>query len=339
MTEHYIYASVTRILDKDKGMLSIAPIDRKEWRAGDYVVGEVINTEGRLCNIELCNGRIVECYQGDYVVGAFGKRSATLEAVGDWQAIEDDLYFEALTPAGLFGKTTSHSDYLSPLVTLKYRGHLMHADKSINMHDCVDVDKQLDLDKPVILIIGTSMSAGKTTAGKIIIHQLNMRGFRVAGIKLTGAARYRDVLSYADAGADYIYDFVDAGLPSTVCDENEFVDSVRLLLSKLAALDIDVVVAEAGASPLEPYNGATAFEQISDNICFTILCASDPYAVAGVAQAFGHRPDLVAGGAANTSAGIALVKKLTGLDAANIQDKASLPQLMDALTTAIKNRA
>ncbi len=337
MSAHYIYASVTRILDKDKGMLGIETIDRDLWRAGDYVVGEVIDTEGRLCNIELCNGRIVECYKGDFIVGAFGKRSATLEAVGDWQAIEEDLNFEALTPAGLFGKITSHSDYLSPLVKLNYRGHLMHADKTINMHDCVDNDKPLQLDKPVILIIGTSMSAGKTTAGKIIIHQLNCLGLRVAGVKLTGAARFRDVLSFADAGADYIFDFVDAGLPSTVCDESEFVTSIQTLLSKLAACDVDVVVAEAGASPLEPYNGAVAFEQIKDKVCFTILCASDPYAVVGVAAAFGHRPDIVAGGAANTSAGIALVNKLTGLDAANIQDKSSLPQLMDALTAAIKN--
>ena len=34
----------------------------------------------------------------------------------------------------------------------------------------------------------------------------------VIGTKLTGAGRYRDILAMRDAGADYIFDFVDAGL-------------------------------------------------------------------------------------------------------------------------------
>ena len=40
----------------------------------------------------------------------------------------------------------------------------------------------------------------------------------------------------------------------------------------------------------------------------------------GVQQAFGLVPDLVTGPAAQTSAAVALVKKLTGLDALNIID-------------------
>ena len=44
----------------------------------------------------------------------------------------------------------------------------------------------------------------------------------VIGTKLTGAGRYRDILAMQDAGADYIFDFVDAGLPSTVVSEREY---------------------------------------------------------------------------------------------------------------------
>ena len=94
-------------------------------------------------------------------------------------------------------------------------------------------------------------------------------------------------------------------------------------MSLIAAQRPDVVVAEAGASPLEPYNGKTAIDVLGDRVRFNLLCASDPYAVIGVATAFQRDPDLVAGGAANTVAGIELVEKLTGLTAMNLLAKSS----------------
>ncbi len=66
------------------------------------------------------------------------------------------------------------------------------------------------------------MSAGKTTTGRLIVHELHDMGHKVIGAKLTGAGRYRDVLSFRDAGAAAVFDFVDAGLPSTVEPEAKF---------------------------------------------------------------------------------------------------------------------
>ena len=145
--------------------------------------------------------------------------------------------------------------------------------------------------------------------------------------KLTGAARYRDVLNMGDAGADYIFDFVDTGLPTTVCDPESYREKLRTLTSQMAKIDADVLVAEAGASPLEPYNGSIAIEELEKQVRCTVLCASDPYAVVGVSSAFDRKPDIVAGGAANTSAGISLVEKLTGIKALNLLEKESIPEL------------
>ncbi len=61
----------------------------------------------------------------------------------------------------------------------------------------------------------------------------------VVGAKLTGAGRYRDILAMQDTGADYIFDFVDAGLPSTVVPEREYLDALRNLLSRMAAVEAD----------------------------------------------------------------------------------------------------
>ena len=66
-------------------------------------------------------------------------------------------------------------------------------------------------------------------------------------------------------------------------------------------------VIEAGASPLEPYNGDTVVSEIGDAVAFTVLCASDPYAVVGILNAWERRVDLVTGPASNTLAGVALV--------------------------------
>ncbi len=64
----------------------------------------------------------------------------------------------------------------------------------------------------------------------------------------------------------------------------------------------------------------------------TILCASDPYAVRGIIEAWGgHRPDVVAGPTANTEAGVQLVKRLTGIGTLNLMRRETLPALREIL--------
>jgi hypothetical protein len=189
----------------------------------------------------------------------------------------------------------------------------------------MDVDKG-EFDIPTILIIGTSMSAGKTVTGRRVCEVLSKAGLYTVGTKLTGAGRYRDVVSFQRAGAQTILDFVDVGLPSTVVPEDEFRQAIRPMLSHIGSLKPDFVVAETGASPLEPYNVGPAMDELGDNIAIILLAASDPYAVVGVEKAFGVKPDLVTGPAANTSAAVDLVRKLSGLPALNVIDRETLPE-------------
>jgi hypothetical protein len=331
MNERHFYASLTRISNLPNIVWKAERLPRAQWAAGDYVVGEVNAHHRGLSTVELANGRMTEVTDGDHVVGAFGQRCATLEAVGDWRAIKDDEQMEALTAAGLFGKLTSKSAFLPALLPLTYRGHVTVNGKKSTMRDFVPAVPAHAFTLPVVLIVGTSMSAGKTSAARIIVRLLKDAGLRVIGAKLTGAGRYRDILSVRDAGADWIFDFVDAGLPSTVCSEEEYRQALHNLLTRMMVTAADVVVAEAGASPLEPYNGATAIEELKQNVKCTVLCASDPYGVIGVTTAFARQPDLVAGAAANTEAGIQLVEKLSGLKALDLLDKQSLPQLREIL--------
>lgn len=335
MKGRYVFSSITRISNLDECNFSVNKLPKPQWATGDYVVGEIITSPGCMRNVELANGRMVEVADGDLVIGAFGQRAATLQAVGDWRAIPEDMRFDLMTCAGLFGKITSKSTFMAPTMSLNYQGHVFVDGKKSCMGDFVPDDDDIPFALPIVLLIGTSMSAGKTTAGKIIVRQLKQAGYKVIGAKLTGAARYRDVLSIGDAGADYIFDFVDVGLPSSICEPENFRKQLRRLMTQMARIDADVLVAEAGASPLEPYNGSVAIEELEKLVRCTVLCASDPYAVVGVSSAFDRKPDIVAGGATNTVAGIALVEKLTGIRGLNLMETESKPELNRILSECL----
>jgi hypothetical protein len=330
MKERYFLTSVTRSADLDSIPFDVDLLPRTRWQSGDFVVGEILTTPRY--ETELDSGRMILNMKGDLLVGAFGKRAATLEGVGDWEQIATDLRMQALTGAGLFGKATSKSPFMPDWIELRYRGHVIRAGDKLTMLQFARCGSGAVLQIPVVLIVGTSMSAGKTTTGRIVIHELARAGLRVGGAKLTGASRYRDVLSFLDAGAAAVFDFVDVGLPSTVCPAEQYGPALRQLLGIIADHELDVLVAEAGASPLEPYNGETAIRELGESIRCTVLCASDPYAVVGVKTAFNLHPDFVAGPATATAAATALVRRLSGLYALDLTDRSNMSPLRRLLS-------
>jgi hypothetical protein len=331
-----IYGSLARIADFRNSNFDVQQVDRTEWMTGDYVEGEVVGTPTVLYHVEDRSGHMVKVEPGDWVIGAFGERAATLEGVGGWADIKADGYMNSLTGAALFGLYTSFSTLFPEPLTLKYRGHLCRNGEKVCMRDFAMRSDEHEFSVPTLLIVGTSMSAGKTTTGRRVCKELDRADMFVVGSKLTGAGRYRDILSYLKTGAREIYDFVDVGLPSTVVPEKEFRKAIRPLLNHINDRKPDLLVVEAGASPLEPYNGAALIDELGDNIICTILCASDPYAVVGVQQAFGLTPDLVTGPATTTSAAVALVKKLTGLRGINIIDPAAKVPFREFLLEKLK---
>lgn len=322
--------SMTRISDLASNPYDVARIDREFWANGDYVVGKVTGAPHRFYGLELASGRMVLALPGDLVAGAFGNRSATLEGVGSWADIQGNE-MNAMTSGGLFGAVTSISPLIPPTLNLSYQGHILRNGKKVCMSDFAIKSAGRSFNVPTVLLVGTSMSAGKTTTGRLVVHELDRMEKKVIGAKLTGAGRYRDILSFRDAGAEAVFDFVDAGLPSTVVPEADFRNAIRPLLNHIDSLKPDFLVAEAGASPLEPYNGAAAIDELNGNIKCTILCASDPYAVVGVERAFGLVPDLVTGPATSTSAAIDLVRKLSAVEGFNVLDPESLPRLREVL--------
>jgi hypothetical protein len=330
-SDHLVIGSVGRIADFERDPPGSLPLPREEWRNGDYVIGEVTDSASLRFRVESSSGRLVEVAPGDLLLGALGRRAATLAIVGDWREVGEDLELATLNYAGVLGKVTSAVFPCPPLATLRYAGHAHREGRRLAMSDFAARPSGRELDVPVVLIIGTSMEAGKTVACKAIVRELKRMGLRVAATKLTGVGRLRDILAMGDAGADAIADFVDVGLPSTVVEPAEFEAALTSLLSLLADSEPDVVVAEAGASPLEPYNGDVVVRLLGDRRRCTVLCASDPYSVVGVMAAFEAEPDLISGRATANSAGVDLIERLTGSRALNLLEHSSAPRLRELL--------
>lgn len=336
MSGRHFLTSMTRITDLAERRFEVERRDHDRWDTGDYVAAEVTtDLSGR--RIELASGRQIEVAAGDLLVGALGHRYATLEATGTWRAVEEDGRMSLLTGAGLLGKCTSRSMVMPPLTPVLYRGHVTRDGRTVAMQDFVEDVPPGSFDAPIVLVVGTSMSAGKTTAARIAIRLLKEEGRKVLGSKVTGAGRYRDVLTMGDAGADAVYDFVDVGLPSSIAPEDDYRVALEGLVDRWAAVDPDVAVVEVGASPLEPYNGAVAVEALRDRVAFTLLCASDPYSVVGLMSAYEATPDLVTGIASNTRAGVDLTQKLTGVRTLNIRDRDARPEFRRLLLAALED--
>ncbi len=327
--------SLTRIADLPEWPFPHEPIDRSEWEAGDYVVAEVIPHDFEDEGFELDNGRQVQPTGGDLLVGAFARRCATLEATGSFEEIGEDCVMDCLTEAGCFGKATSRSRFSKPIMPVRYLGHVLVDGRKRNMRDFVPEPPDAPFDVPVVLVVGTSMSAGKTYSARVAVRELKKLGHTVVAAKLTGAGRWHDTLTMGDAGADHTFDFVDAGLPTSVCPEEEYREAIGGLLRRMGATGASVAVIEAGASPLEPYNGGTLVKMLDEHVAFTILAASDPYAVAGIQEGWKRTFDLVTGPTANTTAGARLVHELVGLPALDILDQATHGSVRQRLEEAV----
>jgi hypothetical protein len=97
----------------------------------------------------------------------------------------------------------------------------------------------------VILVVGSSMNAGKTTVVGTLARALSRAGFRVAAAKLTGTAASKDTRFFASSGARPVLDFTDAGYPSTyLLAIDDLIHMHRTLLTHLRAARPDYIIVE-----------------------------------------------------------------------------------------------
>ncbi len=212
-------------------------------RAHDVFIAQV-QLLGRHEGIEHSNGRLASFLEGDILVGAFGYRYATRQFEGDIPPLSDT--YDMLSQGGVCGRVCSAPLEFDEPTILKPLGYLTSEHGGCaNLRDYGLKKSPVQNESPIILVVGSSMDAGKTTTAAGIIRGLTRSGLHVNAGKLTGTACVKDLNKYRDAGAVTALDFNHVGFASTaMATEQELQDIADVLISQLSTDSPAYVVLE-----------------------------------------------------------------------------------------------
>jgi hypothetical protein len=225
-------------------------------RAGDVVLARVTRV-GQHGGLQLPDGRRATLFAGDEIIVAFGNRYAPdqFEAI-----IPDDLGPCALAAGGgIAGRVVASHGRMRAPTQIEPIGLLRDANgRTLNLADhalpTVAVPEELP---PVIVVAGTSMNAGKTTAASQLVHGLARAGLRVGAGKLTGTAACGDTMLMRDAGARFVLDFTDFGMATTYLAPIETLErTAEQVIAHLASELVDVIVVEIADGLYQPETAA-----------------------------------------------------------------------------------
>ncbi len=255
--------------------------------AGDVVLARVTDV-GQHTQLHLPGGRRTPLYPGDEIVICYGNRYAPEQ-------------FEAIVPAnlepcdlvaagGIAGHVREAHPSMREPTPIAPVGLVADAKgEPINLRSCAlpAIRTSMNGNLPsTVAVVGTSMDSGKTTALSCLTTGLTRAGVRVGGAKVTGTGASGDFYQLVDAGAQPVYDFVDAGHPSTYMLERDEVLSVfTTLVHHVAGAGADLIVLEIADGLFQRETvelvESSVFTAIVDQVVFTAREAMG--AVAGVA--------------------------------------------------------
>ncbi|HEY2203088.1 MAG TPA: DUF1611 domain-containing protein [Pseudonocardia sp.] len=227
---------------------------------GSFVVATVARI-GAHEYLEDPRGRRVRLYPGDVVVGALGNRYATDFYEGYVPGPGDPVHL--LTAGGLIGTVASaHTSKAEPTV-LEVLGTLDDAAGTALTTDSVAMPLAPEARPPLgtVVVLGSAMNAGKTTATSSIVRGLNLAGVRAGAGKVTGSGSGKDHWSYVDAGAATVTDFLDCGMASTFgYPTGRLISAMSAIRNRLVAEGAEAVVLEIADGILQDETRALAAE-------------------------------------------------------------------------------
>ena len=186
---------------------------RRSPAQGDLVVARV-ESMGQHEALEDRWGRRIKLYHGDLVVGAYGNRYATDFYEG---YVPTGPRTHLLTAGGVIGTVASSNTRVGEPTELEVIGSVADADGvPLTLADLSrPVPPVATVRPPTVVVVGSSMNAGKTTTVAGIIRGWARGGLAVGAGKATGSGSGKDRWVYVDAGARSVVDFLDFGMPST----------------------------------------------------------------------------------------------------------------------------
>jgi len=337
-------ASVTRSLRLKREVRVSADIPCEE---GVVVAVQVLNEKTTYDHLELTTGRMARIKRGDVIAGALGHRQALFGYAGRLpEALAPGDTINLLNLGGVLGICEGRNPDLGPPFDCRVLGTILHfpvLGERIGVPariggESLDPGARLDTHGvPVVAIVGTCMSSGKTAAACSLIRHFSHTGrHTVDAFKATGVSLRRDILAMEDAGARRTAIFTDLGVVSTTPANAPAV--TRILVSRLAAEQPDIVVVELGDGLLGAYGVEAILSAPDVRAAFTavVLAANDPVAAWGGVQLlrndYGIEPAAVTGPATDNLAGTRIIEERLNVPARNARTEA------EALAEIVKRK-
>jgi hypothetical protein len=219
--------------------------------AGDLLLARV-DQLGQHPRLELTTSRRAEMFEGDEIAVVFGNRYAP----DQFEAIVPDRLDPCCLVAagGVAARLLNWHSKMKRPTKITPLGLLADGKGNpINLASFRLPQPATINPEPLVLVVaGTAMNSGKTTACASLVKGLVRHGLQVAAAKVTGTGAGSDYRSLVDAGADPVFDFLDAGYVSTYrIDRHDLVDIVKILGGHLAAANPDVIVLEVADGLLQ----------------------------------------------------------------------------------------
>ena len=209
---------------------------------GDLVLAEVMSL-GHHKRLEVRAGVMWHIFPGDLIAGAFGNRYATDQFEG---YVPTELVHECdlLSVGGVCGQVASRHPSMNPPTRLRIHGAICDSSgEALNLRS-FSLPSNASGGR-IILVVGSSMNAGKTTTVGTLARALKQGGFRVAAAKITGTAAGKDARFFTSCGARPVLDFTFAGYPSTyMLSLEELLTVHRTLIGNLRETNPDYILVE-----------------------------------------------------------------------------------------------
>ncbi len=291
---------------------------------GMVVIVEALEEKDVYGELETVGGVMAPIVKGDRIAGVLGERQALKGYVG---AIPDRVsegdVLHILNMGGVVGLCSSiNTDFGLPL-PVRVLGAAVVDGKPANIaHYALPWRSHLSRSAPIILVSGTCMNAGKTTAACEIIRILGDKGYRVAAAKLAGVATQRDLLNMRARGAVHALSFSDAGLPSTTHTDDCLVPAAKGIIAALNESNPDAIIVEFGDGIMGHYGVDLLLQdgELMGHVKAHVLCANDLVAAWGgllFLGQFGLQVDCISGPATDNSAGVDYIQQRFGRAAVN----------------------
>lgn len=278
--------------------------------------------------LQLAEGRLCKLYEGDAVVlvrAAPGELETMLAAPTETIG-EPPILASLASVSGLLEPCSDPAATAPAQTVVSLLGVLaddLGQPLNLAAHALGPAPRSDDID--VLLFAGASVDCGRTTALASLTKGLTGAGYRIAALKATGAADATHVHEFTDAGAAFVADFVDFGLPTTAhATIAQLEDGLDRLIAHAKARHCAFALVELADGLLqEPTRRLLARERANGAASQVVFAAPDAAAAegaCGVLRAMGIEPLALCGKLASSPLAAAEAAKATGLNVLSRKD-------------------